>query len=101
VTFAQQKYPNSTNTEHRLQTQGCQMVYFQTKNPNLGKFWRSLEWKMLVYFKVIWNILRPFGNVVVIFPYFGTLCQEKSGNHVQAMSGRFCSICYFLLINNL
>jgi hypothetical protein len=29
--------------------QGCNMVYFQTKNPNLGKFWRALEWKMLVY----------------------------------------------------
>jgi hypothetical protein len=26
------------------------MVYFQTKNPNLGKFWRALEWKLLVYF---------------------------------------------------
>jgi hypothetical protein len=23
--------------------QGCQMVYFQTKNPNLGKFWRALS----------------------------------------------------------
>jgi hypothetical protein len=23
--------------------QGCQMVYFQTKNPNLGKFWRGME----------------------------------------------------------
>jgi hypothetical protein len=22
---------------------GCQMVYFQTKNPNLGKFWRALD----------------------------------------------------------
>jgi hypothetical protein len=41
--------------------QGCQMVCFQTKNPNLGKFWRALEWKMLVYFMVIWNILLPFG----------------------------------------
>jgi hypothetical protein len=28
--------------------QGCQMVSFQTKNPNLGKFWRALEWKMLI-----------------------------------------------------
>jgi hypothetical protein len=37
--------------------QGCQMVYFQTKNPNLGKFWRALELKMLVYFMTIWNIL--------------------------------------------
>jgi hypothetical protein len=25
--------------------QGCQMVYFQTKNPNLGRFWRALDWK--------------------------------------------------------
>jgi hypothetical protein len=23
--------------------QGCQMVYFQTQNPNLGRFWRALE----------------------------------------------------------
>jgi hypothetical protein len=37
------------------------MVCFQTKNPNLGKFWRALEWKMLLYFMIIWNILWPFG----------------------------------------
>jgi hypothetical protein len=36
--------------------QCCQMVYFQTKNPNLGKFWRALVWKMLIYFMDIWNI---------------------------------------------
>jgi hypothetical protein len=41
--------------------QGCQMVCFQTKIPNLGKLWRALVWKLLVYFKTIWNILRPFG----------------------------------------
>jgi hypothetical protein len=28
--------------------QGCQMVNFQTKNPNLGQFGRALNWKMLV-----------------------------------------------------
>jgi hypothetical protein len=33
----------------------------KTKNLNLGKFWTALEWKMLLYFMVIWNILRPFG----------------------------------------
>jgi hypothetical protein len=35
------------------------------------------------YFTVIWYILWPFGNSVVIwyiFPRFGILCQEKSGN---------------------
>jgi hypothetical protein len=46
---------------------------------------------MLVYFMLIWNILRSFGifyghlvgNVLVIryiFPRLGLLCQEKSGN---------------------
>jgi hypothetical protein len=34
--------------------QGCQMVCFQTKNPNLGKFWKALEWKSLFF-------LWPFG----------------------------------------
>jgi hypothetical protein len=44
--------------------QGCQMVCFQTKNPNLGKFWRVLDWKKLgifyghlEYFMDIWDIL--------------------------------------------
>jgi hypothetical protein len=41
--------------------QGCQMVSFQTKNPNLGKFWRVLDWKMLIYFMAIWNVLQTFG----------------------------------------
>jgi hypothetical protein len=61
------------------------MVCFKTKNPNLGKFWRALEWKMLVYVMAIWYILLPFGNGVeiwCIFPRFGILCQEKSGNTV-------------------
>jgi hypothetical protein len=30
---------------------------FQTKNPILGKFWRSLHWTMLIYFMDIWDIL--------------------------------------------
>jgi hypothetical protein len=54
--------------------QGCQMVYFQTKNPNLGKFCRALEWKMSVYFLAIGNILRPMGIVYghwVILRLFG------------------------------
>jgi hypothetical protein len=70
------------------------MVCLQTKNPNLGKFWRAFDCKMVVYFMVIWNNLLPlpmyklcpFGNVVVIwciFPRFGILCQEKSGNPGQ------------------
>jgi hypothetical protein len=70
--------------------QGCQMVCFQTKNPDLGKFWRVLLWKILVYFMTIWYILRPleiiYGHLVYfvviwnIFPRFGILDQQKSGN---------------------
>jgi hypothetical protein len=53
----------------------CQMVCFQTKNPNLGKFWRASELKMLVYFMVIWNILWSFGiyyGHLVMLWQFGT-----------------------------
>jgi hypothetical protein len=41
---------------------GCQMVRFHTKNTNLGKFWRLLQCKMLVYFMAIClsYILRLF-----------------------------------------
>jgi uncharacterized membrane protein len=66
------------------------MVYFQTQNPNLDKFWRALLWKMLVYFMTIWNILRTFGIICgrlvffvaiwYIFPILVCLDQEKSGN---------------------
>jgi hypothetical protein len=43
----------------QAETQGCQIVYFCTKNPNAGIFWRTLEWKMLEYLMTIWNIKRP------------------------------------------
>jgi hypothetical protein len=69
------------------------MICFETKNPNLGKFWRVLQWKMLVYFMDTWSILRSFviflwtfcivrGNLVY-FSHFGILYQEKSGNPVR------------------
>jgi hypothetical protein len=50
--------------------QGCQMAYFETKNPDLGKFWKVLQWKVLVYYMsiwcrycmAIWYILWPLGG---------------------------------------
>jgi hypothetical protein len=57
---------------------GCQMANFQTKNPNLGKFWRDLRWKILVYFMAVWSI---FTAVWYVFPRFCMQCREKSGNH--------------------
>jgi hypothetical protein len=66
------------------------MVYFQTKNPNLGKFWRALDQKMSIYFTAIWNILQTLGIffdhlehfllIWYIFPGFGILHQKNSGN---------------------
>jgi hypothetical protein len=34
---------------------------FSNKNPNLGKIWRALKCKMLLYFMIIWNMSWPFG----------------------------------------
>jgi hypothetical protein len=67
------------------------MVYFLTKNPNLGKFWSvhiamedvGIFYGHLVYFTAIWYMLLPFVYFVVfwyIFPRFGMFYQEKSGN---------------------
>jgi hypothetical protein len=75
------------------QMQGCQMVCFQTQNPNLGKFWKALLRKILVYFMTIWSMLWPleifyihlvyFVVILYIFPRFGILDREKSGNPEQ------------------
>jgi hypothetical protein len=73
------------------------MVSFQTKNPNLGKFWRALDGKMLKYFTAIWNILRTFGIfcdhlvpfvfIWYIFSRFWYHEPKKSGNPAD-QSGR-------------
>jgi hypothetical protein len=64
--------------------------FFQTKNPNLGNFLRALDWKMLIYFMVMWNILQTFGlfyDHLVHFVFiwyilsgFGIMYQEKFDN---------------------
>jgi hypothetical protein len=46
------------------------MVYFQTKNPYLGKFLGVLLWKMLVCFIDTWSIVRPFGIFYGQLVYF-------------------------------
>jgi hypothetical protein len=65
------------------------MVCFQTKNPNLGKFWRPLDWKKFVYF---WPFGLFYGDLgyfmticafcihLVHFSDFGIMYEEKSGN---------------------
>jgi hypothetical protein len=66
------------------------MVYFQIY-PNMGKFWRVMQWKMPVYVMAIWSIFWPFGifygtlvyvfcGHLVHFPRSGILSHVKSGN---------------------
>jgi hypothetical protein len=79
-----------TGMEADNASQGCRMVYLQTKKPNLGKFWMALYWKMLIYYIAIWNILQEFVIfydhlvhfvfICYIFSVFGIMYQEKSGN---------------------
>jgi hypothetical protein len=47
------------------------MVCFQTKNPNLGKFWRTFQWNELEYFMSIWPILQRLG---IVYGILGTFC---------------------------
>jgi hypothetical protein len=72
--------------DHRV----CQMVYFRTENSVLGKFWRVLQWKLLVcvsygnlvHFKAVWYIIRPFVlvHLLVILNIFSVLvcCSKKN-----------------------
>jgi hypothetical protein len=46
--------------------QGCQMVFFQTKNPTLGKFFVGLAMEDVGIFMAVWYTLRPFGIFLVI-----------------------------------
>jgi hypothetical protein len=57
----------------------------------MGKYWRVMQWKMLVYyvyghlvyFMPLWYIVHPFDTFLVNLMYFsrfGILHQEKSGN---------------------
>jgi hypothetical protein len=79
------------------------MVYFQTKNPKLGKVWKIVEdvgifYDILSNFTAIWYILCPPSGIVyvhlayfVVIWYishnFGIVCQEKSGNPGWSGSG--------------
>jgi hypothetical protein len=68
------------------------MVYFQTKNPNLGKFWRVLQLNFLVHimdiwyivwaFGIFWNQFEYFAVFLVYFPQFWYVAPRKSGNTV-------------------
>jgi hypothetical protein len=86
--------------------QGCQMAFFETNNSDLGKFWRVLQWKMVVYYLAIRSIFRLYrilcGHLVYfmviwyIFFRFVILYHEKSGSP----GGFFLPCNCFLLLSN-
>jgi hypothetical protein len=63
-------------------TRVCQMVCFQTKKNNLGKIWGVLQWKILVYFIIIWSTLRTLEIVYGYWVYFVVIwyITPQSGN---------------------
>jgi hypothetical protein len=61
--------------------QGCQMVYFQTKNPDVGKFWSVLQWKMLgIFWPFGLFYILPFRIFIAHLVYFSLLvfCTKKN-----------------------
>jgi hypothetical protein len=72
------KYEDARHTKKDIfngWVQGCQMVYFQTENPNLSKFSRALDWKLLIYFcpfgVFYWHLVN-FMTIWYIVCWFGT-----------------------------
>jgi hypothetical protein len=79
------------------------MVYFQTKNTNLGKFWRALH--RLENVNMFYGHLEYFADIGIIYGHlvhfsgFGTMHQEKSGNpgvHSQLKSAAKKSPSYII-----
>jgi hypothetical protein len=90
----------------RCRSQGCQMVCFQTQNPNLGKFWRTIDWKVLIYFTAIgifyghlgsfttiWYILCSFGTFFLV--WVSSTYLEKSGNPGWSRSNQVSALYVF------
>jgi hypothetical protein len=97
---------STSGTEDSTSNQGCQMICSQTKNSNLGKFWRALDWKMLIYFLAfgifnghfgifydylvhivfIWYILCSFGTYCVHLVHI--LC--SFGTYILCSFGKYC-----------
>jgi hypothetical protein len=77
-------------------------LFSNQKKTILGKFWRALEWNMLIHFTAIWNIIQTFGlfydhlvQFVLIFFGFGIMFHEQSGNPVWMATRQFRRIWIF------
>jgi hypothetical protein len=93
----------STNPICVSPVQGCQMVCFQTKIPNLGKFGMDLDWKMLIYFMLIWYILQILGYFITtylvhfvfiwyIFPVWVSCTKKNLATQLLSLNNVRCCI---------
>jgi hypothetical protein len=74
------------------------MVYFHTKKHNLGKFWRALKWKRLVFLRPLGIYKCPLvyfmairyssGTLVNFCPVLVYCVKEKSGNPAHSSFAR-------------
>jgi hypothetical protein len=86
------------------------MVYSQTQNPNLGKIWKALEWKML-RFMTLWNIfslnwynLKPFGifcGHLLFFSRFGMFGKKNLATLHTSKNVFFQLQIFFLFFSTL
>jgi hypothetical protein len=60
------RIPSGKGREAPPRLQGCQMVYFQTKNPNFDPVWRALDRKIWIYFMAILIIYRHLVFIMTI-----------------------------------
>jgi hypothetical protein len=82
------------------------MVYFQTKNPTLGKLWWVLHWKMLINLciYILYNHFGQFfGHLVYFVCYFGIFCVTLIYFvllwYILCYFGIFCvTLVYFVVI---
>jgi hypothetical protein len=57
------------------------MAYFQTENPNLGKFWKVLQWKLCIGIFIAILSMYVFIDILLSFGIFFPIlvcCNEKN-----------------------
>jgi hypothetical protein len=64
------KYKKASLCKCIVSIECWQIAYFQTKTSNLGKFWKVLQYKMLVFFMANLSILWPNGIFYGQMVYF-------------------------------
>jgi hypothetical protein len=77
------------------------MVYFQTKNPYLGIFWRALEYTILVFFEplgIFYNYLVCFMAIWYILWSFGIYLLWSFGKYCGHLVYTYCGHLVYIVV---